>query len=30
MCCMFVAPPAAEMKLGSSQAEHSLIGIVGS
>src|SRR6185437_2516293 len=30
MCCMFVAPPAAEMKLGSSHAEHSLMGMLGS
>ena len=30
MFCITEAPPAAEMKLGSSQAEHSLIGIVGS
>ena len=30
MFCITAGPPAAEMKLGSSQAEHSLIGIVGS
>src|ERR1700729_4585959 len=30
MCCMLVLPPAAEMKLGSSHAEHSLMGMLGS